>query len=426
MPGLEKLSDAELDALEAGDLSKLSDAALDAVEAYESSTPQVIASGSSTSSLERFGRGLIGQEREKGFTLANLQEETGQNAGPMAGASIGAATGAAYGVPFGPVGIAAGTIIGAGVGAFGGRMAQTGLGNVANVVGADAPYKPLGQATKEAAVEGGLNAAFAGIPFAAKGAGALAKAGIGVEAGPLARKAGAQILRAGPAIPEKYGEAMLKDMSILTRAQPRDVMSKSYQAFQNYTGLKGLDEIAGERAKAWTAGELYETALTTANNIKSGAQVSPQELYTASQAENQLNRLARAGNPDAMAMRGAKSLEQAGKAADEALEKIYPEYKGLRKGLFESKVREQIGSALPLNKNTSPNVLRTWSAGVMAARAMESMNPLGLVAAPFVSPAAWGLGLRGAYAASKVVPPIARSSGAAALQQYYMRQPATP
>ncbi len=116
----------------------------------------------STTPIDSFARGVIGQERESGYGLANIMEESGQNIGPIIGGTTGA--------PLGPGGVGAGAAIG--------RLMQTNLQNVGSMAGTGVPMKPAANAIGEAAVEGGLNYAGAKyLPPVTKAVGDVAKRG---------------------------------------------------------------------------------------------------------------------------------------------------------------------------------------------------------------------------------------------------------
>lgn len=88
--------------------------------------------------IEAYGRGLVGQERERGLSARNVAEELGRGAGPMIGAALG--------TPGGIPGMAAGAAIG--------RLAQTGYQDIASIAGSGAPIKSPGEAIAEAGAEG--------------------------------------------------------------------------------------------------------------------------------------------------------------------------------------------------------------------------------------------------------------------------------
>ena len=356
-------------------------------------------------------RALLTNEPTQGFAedvVRGIPATVGGLAGTLAGAGVASIPGAALG----------------GMGGEGIRQSAVGL--YATAQGKDAPT--AGQVMTNMGIQGAMQGGGQAVGL---GIGAAAKA-----ARPIVNKLGAQVMRVGAGIPEKAGEMAMRNPSVLLDAPSKAAAKAGYTTFEANTGLKGLDELAGARAKPWSAGELYEFALQTANKIKSGAQIPPQELYTASQAQNQLSRLAKFGNPDAAAMLGSNSLQEAGQLADDALQLVHPEYAGLRTNYAQAKTAGEFSSWLPLNKNQSPNVLRSALAGreavagAVALGGIGTGNPVGLAALPLISPRFYGTVLKGAALAGKVPTAIYRvgmqagaGAGGSALADAYMRQP---
>jgi hypothetical protein len=327
--------------------------------------------------------------------LRDIALHIAENVPSVTGGMIGAALGLAAG---GPAGAVAGAALGGAAG-----QAEKKLYDYLNVPGA---------VDRETATSAAKEIGLAGL-----GQGVAEGAGQGIIAGlkagaPKAIELGAQMLKAVQAIPEKYSIPVLKNPAILNRALPMEVVSKGYQAFERYTGLKGLDAMAQEREKAFSAGELDQLVRNVANRIRGGEVIPPQQLYAASQAENQLSRLAKTGNPDAMAMHGSVSLHESGVTVDKALEKVHPEYKNLRTAYSESKDKEAFSHILPQNKNMSPNVLRTWGALGAAGYETREGNPgKAALILGAVSPAVAGAAIR---TAPFFAPAIAAASGVAA------------
>lgn len=346
------------------------------------------------------------------------------------GAMMGAASGAALGTAVFPgVGTVVGGILGAGLGGMSGESVRQAVaqGTAAAFAEQNYPINRPSQVLKDVGIQGATQAA------GEAGGQVLAAGGRFVR--PYANKLGAQMMRVGAGIPEKAGEAAMRNPSVLLDAQTPEVAKEAYRTFEKYTGLRGLDEVAGARAKPWSANELYEFALNAANKVKEGAKVSPQELYTASQAENQLSRLAKYGNPDAAAMLGSQSLREAGSVADKALGSVYPEYSSLRSGYAASKTANEFTSLLPLNKNQSPNVLRSVVAGREAAVGAAAIagvgmgHPAALAALPLISPKFYGAGLQAAALVGKIPAGVYRlgieggaGASGSALQAEYLRR----
>lgn len=372
------------------------------------------------------GEALLTNLPTKGFTQ-NIVRGLPATGGGMVGGIAGAMKGAAIGSAFPGVGTVAGGIvggiIGAGLGGASGEAVRqaTAQGTAAAFPEQNYPMARPGEVLKSVGAQGALQAG-----------GQAAGAAIGAAASalrPSVNRLGAQVMRVGAGVPEKAGTQAMRNPSMLLDALPVEDAGQAYRTFEGYSGLKGLDQLAGERSKAWTAGELYETALNTANKIKAGQVPTAQELYTASQAQNQLSRLAKFGNPDAAAMLGSGSLDDAGRVADKALEAQFPEYARLRTDYAAAKTAEQFDSWLPLDKNTSPNVLRGVTAATTAGAGVMTGNPAALAALPLVSPKVYGTALKGAALAGKVPAGVYRVSGqamaggtASALEQAYLQR----
>jgi hypothetical protein len=107
MPGLENLSDKDLELISEGNLEGLSDEALESLAGYEPGLRDAVAEQPQEPGLaQTLGRGVLGVEEQAGLTVPNIAEELGQAAGPIAGSIIGAGGG--------PPGIAAGAALGRG------------------------------------------------------------------------------------------------------------------------------------------------------------------------------------------------------------------------------------------------------------------------------------------------------------------------
>lgn len=247
-------------------------------------------------------------------------------------------------------------------------------------------------------------------------AGDIAQAGLAAGAGegsisaigkilkwlrPRGSKLAAAAAKVGPAIPEKYGEAVFKDPSILRRALPAKTVGKGYDAFERYTGLKGLEATLVESNRATMgSAELERMVLQAANKVIKKLPVEPQELYLASQAASRLKLAAKYGEPQAQMAAASGAIKQGKTLVDDALEKVYPEYKSLRIGHFESKAKEAFSSVFPQNKGGTANVLRPWAvAGTIVREGLKATPAL-----PAVSPLAW----QGAIRAGSATSPAAK------------------
>lgn len=356
-----------------------------------------------------FMQGLMTNKPTSGFTAT-----MGREVPSMVGGAVGAAGGGVAG------GI--GSVPGAAIGGAAGEAARQGVASYFDPQSAGNVIKDVG------------------IGGAKQALGEVGNIAIGSFLGSnTARQGAAQAVKAMSAVPEKFlfsesgngltalGEGGAKNISKGIDLFKSGAAKEAYNKFEQYTGLKGIDTLAGERAERFSSGELYGLALRAANKLKANESIEPQELYLASQAQNQIERLARAGNADAAAMRGDASLNEAGKLVDGALEKIYPEYKSLRSDMFLSKSGQRFSSIFPLNKDMSANVLRTSVPLAKAAEAAtgavigyreSSNNPVaGAIAGGILMPLAfspwvYGAAIRtGAALSESGVPQAAVRSG---------------
>lgn len=305
------------------------------------------------------------------------------NAGPILGGMMGGA----LGIPAGPAGI----IGGATLGGAAGRALQR---NVEYATGSRDPLKDTSLGNAADIAKSGL------------GQGAAAGVGLQTEAvlkalAPPATKVGAAAMKIASGIPEKTGEMLLKDPAIMNRGLPPSARGAPYQAFERYTGLKGLGTIAEESDRASIPpAELETMAVGTANKVRRGEAVTPQELYSASQAENHMRQAAKYNEPGAARALESGVLGRAGKVVDAKMAEIYPEYPSLLKGNAESHAREAASNLVPRNRNGSVNILRP----VMAAKEAMEGDPTALA---FIPPATWGTGIRALGAATPVVKAVA-------------------
>src|SRR3990167_6510314 len=244
----------------------------------------------------------------------------------------------------------------------------------------------------------------AAIPVAGKIAGPIVK-----MAQPGLAKFGSQMLKVATGIPEKYGEAALKDLGNLSKAKSKDIINASYRAFEGYTGLKSLRNVGAERGELLLKPGRAEEIINNAyQKVSSKQPVAAQELYEASQAARYLKDQARFGDPNQLA--NLSNLNRAKTSVDDALQAIYPEYKNLRSDTFLSKMGEQFSSWLPLNKNQSANALRGWSALVGGIGGVASGHPAALLGIPAMAPKIAGSAIRTAGAISKAAPVVSRFS----------------
>lgn len=352
------------------------------------------------------GKGFVKGIRRKDEDVQGVAESAGALAGRYGpqiagGAALGALAG---GPPGAAVGLGRGLAmagaegLGAGGAELAAQLAARGLGG---------PKVDVGEAGKA----GVYNAAGSGLLKGVAGVGrAIAKTQTGKSIGRGAVKVGGEILRIGPSVRLKYGEAVAKDPSILMRAITTGEASKAYQAFENYTGLQGLGSVETSRIVAggskFSADELEATAIRTAHKVLGGQQVSPQELYLASQAvatskERMIG--ASGGYVKQAHERPFARLNQTKQIVDGALERVYPEYAGLRTQNFEAKARAAFDPVFPQNANQSPNLLSTRLA--LGAVLGGVAGPSALMAIPAMSPRIVGTGIKAGVMASKAISP---------------------
>ena len=265
--------------------------------------------------------------------------------------------------------------------------------------------KATGQKSPETSTEAATGIAKSGIFGGASQAVLGAASTIGEALAPTATKLGAQLLRVGPAIKEKYGKVLLENLDKLGIAPTPELVKQSYDAFEKYAGIKGLNALFRESGEQLTAPKAQEILSKAYLAIKGKQQLSPQQAYEASQAGRWLRDQARLGNTEQIGNLANTNYWK--HTVDDYLETLFPEYKNLRFDALLSKAVEQTKSLLPLNQNLSPNVLRPFSVGAIAANALERGNPLPLVMGPLISPKVAGLALRGAAQAKMAAPAAA-------------------
>lgn len=358
---------------------------------YQAQQPQ--SQDPETPSLkERFLAGF-GQKdipQPSGFDVGDVAEFVGREGLPAIGGTLGAVGGPA----------------GSALGAAAGRAAQRGIGQGINLFSPGfAPQSTPGQVLGDVGLTGATQGLFeAATPVVS---GIAKRIGSGIK--DAAVGLGSQVMRATAAIPEKYGRAALSNPSLLSNAPSKQAASEAYQAFERYTGLKGLRDASAARGQLITRPGDAEGIVNSAYaKIASGEALPAQEAYEASQAARFLKDQARFGDPNQLA--NLSNINRAKGAIDDFLEGLYPEYKSLRQDTFAQKTAEQFSSALPLNKNQSVNQLRgfTTIGGAVAGTAATG-SPLPLLAIPATSPAFYGAAIRGGYRAGQAASAIGQT-----------------
>lgn len=259
-----------------------------------------------------------------------------------------------------------------------GRALQEGIRQAAE--GEDSTAQVLGEGGKAAAVAGSLQ-------------GLIGGAGKGIEAlRPRLTKLGAQMLRVLGGTPEKYGEAVLKDPSILTRAETRLAAGETYKAAIGDLG--GMREVLqGKSGKLLPPAQSVIDLVNDAAPKLADKTISLQEALAAKQAASHLLNLAKYGNPEQMANKAA--LVGFKNELDDLLERGLPGFAKANRGYFEANAKAAFDSLMPLNKNMSPNALRGLGLLAQVAGASLLETPKLLVTAGLASPKMQGLAIRG-------------------------------
>lgn len=338
-----------------------------------------------------------------------------------AGGMAGAASGAAMGAPFGPVGIIAGGIIGAGIGGGAGEATRQ---SVAQMTAGAFPEQAYPMATGREVLRD------VGIQAATQAAGQALGVGIGAAAKavrPAFVKGVSQLTRAATGMPEQTASTLIKDPGVMSRAMPISEAGKLYR--------QGVGDAAEGSLEAGRLifGKTYpgpEAAVNTFDEMRPVLDAAkPQELLGMRQTLSDTLADTPRTSPKLRMM-----LSERLKVLDDLLESRLPDWGGARGAWRDAKVAEEAGSWLPLNKNLSPNALRTTAAVSIAASKAANGELMGLAALPFISPRVWSYGLRGIGYAGQVPASVYRvgaATGAGAIgsslaQAYLNRKPATP
>lgn len=304
---------------------------------------------------------------------ANFISEEGV---PVGGAMIGGALSAPLAVasgPFAPAVLAGGAAIGA-AGARGLQRTYQYAAGLRDIPSTGEAVTDLGAA----AASGVMNEL--GGPIANKVVGALARPVV---------KVGSQVVRAMSGVPEDAAAKVLRDPSILSRAMPIDDAGKLYR--------EGVGDAAKGSMEAGRSifGKTYpgpEAAVNTFDEISGSLGAAhPNELL--GMRQTMMDTLA---DTPKTSPKLRKMLSDRIEILDGMLEGRLPNWGGAKQAWREAKIGEEFGSWLPLNKNLSPNVLRTTAAIAAAAKGASEGSMWGALALPLVSPKVWGLGIRAA------------------------------
>lgn len=205
----------------------------------------------------------------------------------------------------------------------------------------------------------------------------------------------AQGMRVMTGVPEREGLAVLKDPSILSRAKSVEEAGKDYAASLTGGPVVGIESGAKGARKAFGKSHLSPDAVADKfDELLPHLQNGTIDLQTAFSLRQQtMDKLSDLPfNEKSMKKLLAENVDQ----LDEFIEGKLPEWSGARKAFRESKIAEEFGSWLPLNKNLSPNVLRTTASMAATAKGVMEGNPMLSMALPAVSPKIWGYGIRAA------------------------------
>lgn len=370
MPGLESLSDEDLEAIQGGNLNALSDSALEVVASY-------------------------GEQP----VAAPAQQQQGQDWRPSNLQNI-IASGATA-----PFDVAKQAIVsGMNVMRFGGGQEP----NIPapEMAGASNVLAPMAQAGQAAAGLGGMvgpktekvvefvapqTEAQAAVMLGGELLGPAVQA-IGNKIRPAMIKFGANLIKGTSGVPEKYGKAVLSDPAILTEAPTMDAAKKLYA--EAIGSLKGAAEYLKDKTgKIVMKGGNAEELVNEVGARLANGEVPPlQEVLAARQANQFLLDMAKMGNPEQKA--NLRNLLKFRDEADAILESGLPGFKDASKAYFQANAREAFNSILPLNKNMSGNALRIMGVLSSVSAATLLHAPGIVVAALPMSPKATGYGIR--------------------------------
>lgn len=342
---------------------------------------------------------MLELENENALAMQSIQpQERPSDPGPISewpsvgGAMAGAAASlpfAAAAGPFAPLVPVAGAAIGA-MGARGYQLAgralqgepQTASGNMADIA-------------RTGLVQGAGEALG---PIAGR-LGQIASPFIQGAMKPI-RKVGAQVIRAASGVPESAAESVLKDPDILSRALPVDEAGKVYaEAVGGRGGAESSRQMFG---RSYLSAEQAADAFDELRPAIGAKSLMVDDALTLRQRTMKaLNDTGR----DKPELR--RLLSQNISELDGYIEGFLPEWNTAKQTYREAKIGEEFGSFLPLNKNLSPNVLRSWAGIASMGKGIAEANPLFIGAGMAVSPKAWGTAIRAVHAGTKVIPTAA-------------------
>lgn len=302
-----------------------------------------------------------------------------------------------------------------GPGAIGGAALGTGTGESVRqaLVSARGAYTGQNDNTAEDILKGvGVQSAFGAIGNAA---------GQGLAAGvralkPGATKLGSQAIRVMTGVPEREAAAVLRDPGILSRAVPMEKASAEYA--KSIGGLKsGAEASRGSLGKSYFSGEAVADKFDELAGQIADKTINTQTALALRQSTMQ------SMSDLPFKQRGlSRVLSNNIDKLDEILELRLPKWSGARTGYRESKIAEEFSSWLPLNKNLSPNVLRTTAGIAAAGKGLIEGRPFLAAALPAISPRVWGYGIRAGAALTNAIPSETIRTGAASMIGSYFQE----
>lgn len=238
-------------------------------------------------------------------------------------------------------------------------------------------------------------------------------AALGAKMAPTAIKTGAQIMKTTAGIPEKTGEAVLRDPSRLGRAPSIKEAGGKYAEAMEATGLSQGPEAAMEMMGKSGLSEAGATdfAYNALQKLQKGELPYQEALVARDQIKTLLAR-PKWQNPNAA--QAERFLVKMQQDLDAYLEPYFAEagqsFQGARAGYREAKIAEDFGSWLPTNANKTASVLRgTYAASLGGLGYGGAIDPETAAAGmALASPRMLGYGIRGAAVAAPLVKEAAK------------------
>lgn len=239
---------------------------------------------------------------------------------------------------------------------------------------------------------------------ALQGAGAVLKSSM-----PALKKLAVQILRVGPAIPEQAGKQIVNDPTILSRALPIEEAKTVFGNWVKKMGYKyDVDAVAEIfKGKITPSSEAVDKikfkVLDQIDDIENLEPYQKRELIQKALAvrtklSDKIQGLLK--NPEKASETRYHTIEF--NKIDDFLDKSLPGFDKAKQTYNEAMLADAFKSWLPLNKNLSPNVLRSWSALGLATHGISEGNILPSMMLPAVSPRMAGYAIKGATGLSNL------------------------